>query len=318
MRRTRNIFCTVLLFVTSFGMLLRAQALAGQNRPAGVPEGYVITPFGYLHPSCVLQVAQGETLLADGRILQHADGTLEDIPACQYPHYAVSGEIVKTGATKVESPTVDGWVEYASQTISTSFSEIFSNEWIVPPAPTSNNGQTDFYFQGLEDSNDVVSILQPVLQYGASAAGGGNYWAIASWNCCPSGTADYSTLVTVKPGDEISGAIESTCSVGTESCSKWDIVIEDVTSGKSTSLTNSPSEGQTFNWAFGGVLEAYNVTQCSDYPSNGSLLFPSINLFDYKGNIVTQDWKATVLGGSPSCSYAVGVPTGSDSVRVYY
>ena len=26
------------------------------------------------------------------------------------------------------------------------------------------------------------------------------------------------------------------------------------------------SFGQTFNWAFGGVLEVYNVAQCSDYP----------------------------------------------------
>jgi hypothetical protein len=318
MRRTRNIFCAVLLFVASFGMLLRAQAPAGKNRPAGVPEEYVITPFGYFHPSCVLQIAKGETLLADGRVLQHADGTLEDLPACEYPHYVASGEIAGAGATKVESPTIDGWVEYASQTIGTEFYELFSNEWIVPPAPTSNNGQTLFFFQGLEDTNDVVSILQPVLQYGKSAAGGGDNWAIAAWNCCPSGTADYSSLVSVKPSDEVSGSISSTCRLGTEHCSTWDIVIEDITTAKGTSLVNSPSEGQTFNWAFGGVLEAYNVTQCSDYPSNGSLLFPSINLFDYNGNLVAQNWKGTVLGGSPSCSYAVSAPTGSDTVRVYY
>jgi len=128
MRRTRNIFCAVLLFVASFGMLLRAQAPAGKNRPAGVPEEYVITPFGYFHPSCVLQIAKGETLLADGRVLQHADGTLEDLPACEYPHYVASGEIAGAGVTKVESPTIDGWVEYASQTIGTEFYELFSNE----------------------------------------------------------------------------------------------------------------------------------------------------------------------------------------------
>jgi hypothetical protein len=143
---------------------------------------------------------------------------------------------------------------------------------------------------------------------------------VTLYDCVPQQVDYYSAAINlnVKPGDEISGSIESTCSPGTESCSKWDIVIEDVTSGEATSLTNSPSEGQTFNWAFGGVLEAYNVTQCSDYPSNGSLLFPSINPFDYNGNLVTQDWKGTVLGGSPSCNYAVSAPTGSDTVRVYY
>ena len=28
---------------------------------------------------------------------------------------------------------------------------------------------------------DTSAVLQPVLQWGVSAAGGGNYWAIASW-----------------------------------------------------------------------------------------------------------------------------------------
>jgi len=41
-------------------------AVAGPNRPPQVPEGYVITPFGYFHPSCVLRAVEGETLLADG------------------------------------------------------------------------------------------------------------------------------------------------------------------------------------------------------------------------------------------------------------
>jgi hypothetical protein len=44
---------------TSFVLVIttwsaQAQKLAGPNRPAVVPEGYVITPFGYFHPSCVI------------------------------------------------------------------------------------------------------------------------------------------------------------------------------------------------------------------------------------------------------------------------
>ena len=63
----RWIFCTMLLVMMSVGML-NAQMAAGWNRPASVPSGYVITPFGYFHPSCVRQVNEGETLLGDGRI----------------------------------------------------------------------------------------------------------------------------------------------------------------------------------------------------------------------------------------------------------
>src|ERR1017187_5731812 len=37
-----------------------AQAPAGPNRPTGVPDGYVITTFGYSRPSCVRQLAEGE------------------------------------------------------------------------------------------------------------------------------------------------------------------------------------------------------------------------------------------------------------------
>ena len=71
-----------------------AQAPAGPNRPSEVPDGYVITPSGYFHPSCVRQLAEGETLLEGGRVLQHADGTAESVPVCAYPHYTARGEIL--------------------------------------------------------------------------------------------------------------------------------------------------------------------------------------------------------------------------------
>jgi hypothetical protein len=323
MTRTISKSCTVLLLVTSFGMLLRAQTPAGPKLPAGVPDGYVITPFGYFHPSCVLHVAEGETVLADGRILQHADGTFENIPACQYLHYAASGEILNAGAAKIESPTINGWVEYASATISTSFGEIAANT-VVPSAPTTIAGQILYFFPGLEDLHDVVSILQPVLQYGYNGRFGGNDWVIASWNCCPSGTADYSTPVSVTPGDVIEGTVKSTCSAGTESCSKWNITTTDQYTGKSTTLSNSPSEGQTFNWAFGGVLEAYNITQCSDYPafsdnSPGSVSFEDIFVYNYDfGLISNPGWSVSYPVGSqtPQCGYSV--LTATEAVSLFY
>ena len=315
---TKSTLSMVLLLVAWFGMPLGAQSLAGPHRPAGVPDGYVITPFGYFHPTCVLKVAQGETLLADGRIIQRADGTLENLPECKYAHYAASGEIVAAGATQVESPTVNGWVESASVTTSTSYGEIVAT-WTVPPAPTSVVGQTVFFFPGMEDSNDVVSIIQPVLQFGPSAAGGGNYWAIASWNCCPSGTADYSTVVNVNAGDTIQGTVKSTCSAGTESCATWDITTADETSGKSTTLTNSPSEGQTFNWAFGGVLEAYNIAQCSDYPPNASITFQNIALYNDSFTLISNPaWSMTYWATSetPQCDYSGQVS--ATKVTLYY
>lgn len=317
--------CTVLVTLAVMSLCVMflastmayAQVPAGPNRPAGVPDGYVITPFGYFHPSCVLRLAKGETLLADGRVIQHADGTLENIPACEYPHYAASGAILAAGAAKVESPTINGWVESASVTTSTSYGEIIAT-WTVPPAPTSHNGEVVYFFPGMEDSNDVVSIIQPVLGWNM-AYSGISTWSIASWNCCPSGTADYSTPVSVNPGDTIQGTVMSTCSAGTESCPTWNITTEDVTSGKSTTLSNTPSEGQTFNWAFGGVLEAYNIVQCSDYPPNGSLIFSNIALYDYNFDLISNPgWSINywAKGQTPQCNY--NVQTAATQVTLDY
>jgi hypothetical protein len=167
------------------------QAPAGPNRPAGVPEGYVITPFGYFHPSCVRQLGNGDTVLG-GRVIQHADGTLETLAVCEQPRYTASGELVITGPEGSEPPTIGhSWIESASTTTSTSYGELVAT-WTVPPAPTSNNGQTVYLFPGMEDINDVVSIIQPVLGWNSDF---GSAWGIASWNCCPSGITVESTPV---------------------------------------------------------------------------------------------------------------------------
>ncbi|MGD0212117.1 MAG: choice-of-anchor D domain-containing protein [Terriglobales bacterium] len=283
-----------------------AQVPVRPNRPAQVPGDYVVTPFGFFHPSCVLRLAQGETLLAGGRVLQHADGAVEDIPACKYPHYAASGAITAAGATKTESPTINGWVESSSVvTNSTSYGEIIAT-WTVPPAPTSKGNEVVYFFPGLEDSNDVVSIIQPVLGWNMDDTG--TPWTIASWNCCPSGITVESTPVNVNAGDTIVGTTVSTCGAGNESCPTWNITTADVTTGGSTTLGNTPSEGQTFNWAFGGVLEAYNISQCSDYPPNASQTFYDIALYDYNFVLIPNpDWSITywAQGGSPQCNYNV-------------
>ena len=45
--------------------LTAAQVPAGAKRPATVPADYVLTPFGYFHPSCVNHLAEGDV---SGRI----------------------------------------------------------------------------------------------------------------------------------------------------------------------------------------------------------------------------------------------------------
>jgi len=93
-------------------------------------------------------------------------------------------------------------------------------------------------------------MLQPVLQYGVSPAGGGNYWAIASW-LVSSNQAFYSPLEAVYPGNSISGFTEMTAiSGGTQ---YWEVEAKDTTTGAYSYLSADVS-GQHWTWAYAGVL----------------------------------------------------------------
>ncbi|MGB9234593.1 MAG: hypothetical protein WCC04_09280 [Terriglobales bacterium] len=281
-------------------------AVAGPNRPPQVPEGYVITPFGYFHPSCVLHIAEGETLLADGRI-EHVDGTADaNVPVCNYPRFSPTGAIVSDTAEPrgTDVPAVNGWLESVWTTTTTSFAKVTSS-WPVPPLPTINNGETLFFFPGLEDISAVQSILQPVLQWYAPGP-----WAVASWNCCLSGITVESTPVNVSPGDTILGTISSTCKAGAHYCAKWNVISEDKTTGKKTTLSKTPSDGQIWNWAFGGVMEVYGVTKCTDYPKGNKSTVFTTHLYDQNLKAVSSpSWTTAPAGSSttPKCGYGLHV-----------
>jgi len=287
---------------------------AGPNRPANVPDGYLITPFGYFHPSCVQSLAKGERVLADGR-LQHADGTAAERAAvCSYPHYTRDGISSGAGSAAATapdkknagagtSPEIDGWLENANTTTGSpniSYGALIAT-WRVPPAPRANDGQVLYFFPGFEDIDDQqTSILQPVLEwyYG---------WSIASWNCCLNGIVTNSPGVGVRSGDEIYGSITSTCPAGTLSCATWNVLTLDLSTGQSTTLGSTPSQGQVFNWAFGGVLEPYYVIACDDYPPDRRLSFTDLTIFDQDLNPIFRPQWSTAFNttATPQCHYDV-------------
>lgn len=302
------------------GSALPANNIGFADRPLAVPEDYVITPFGYFHPSCLRQIAEGETLLADGRV-KHADGTVAaNVPVCNYPHYTPTGLLVPADVRETSgayAPIIRGWLEYVSATTNTSYGEI-SATWTVPPPPATNHGQTLFFFPGFEDYSDEISIVQPVLQFGSSAGGGGNYWVVASWNCCIKGVAWYSRLLKVSTGDTIVGTVKSDCKAGLEYCANWKVISEDQTTGKKTTLAKTPAEGQVWNWGFGAVVEVYGVQQCSDFPADTSLVF-TVQLYDQNRNLISNPgWVGTPAGSgtSPWCNYGL-IVTATDETLQY-
>jgi len=309
----KSIAITVLL-----AGLAAAQAPAGAKRPAAVPADFVVTPFGYFHPSCVSHLAKGDVLRDDEGAIQRANGAYETIQECAYPHYEadgtkVVGDLKPTGDGKSEPPYIGhSWIEYASIHESANYGQVYA-EWDVPPGPTNDDGQILYFFNGLEQYTSDVTIVQPVLGWNSDY---GSAWGIAAWNCCKKGTVQEATPATVNQGDHLEGYVFMTCSAGTSKCGSWDIVIIDQQNGNFSELLKTSNFSQTFNWAFGAVLEVYYVTQCGDYPGNeesgsgGGISFFNQSVLNDNLISITPAWTVTNLAGSltPKCNYGGTLP----------
>ena len=280
--------------------------VAGPDRPATVPAGYVITPFGYFHPSCTFRIEEGETLLADGRV-NGANGTVAArVPVCSYAHYTRTGLPVAANArptTRAREPVIHGWLESVQAITSTWYGGITAT-WTVPPEPAASDNQTLFFFPGFEDTINNLSIVQPVLQWYWPGP-----WTLASWNCCLAGNVFESRPLKAKPGDAIFGAVVPMCKKGSGYCPDWKIVSENQTTGRKTAIRKAALEGQVWNWAFGAVLEVYGVKQCSDFPANNSVAF-SVQLYDQNRQLIADPgWTGMPAdpGTDPSCPYGLTV-----------
>jgi len=66
-------------------------------------------------------------------------------------------------------------------------------------------------------------------------------------------------------------------------------------------MFNTSSLNQTFNWAFAGVLEAYNIKQCPDFPGSGggAISFHNMVLKDNLGQQITNpNWSVNPASGT--------------------
>jgi hypothetical protein len=197
---------------------------------------------------------------------------------------------------------VNGWVDSVWANVSGGVGE-YSGTWHVPSAPSNKGAQTIFFFNSTEDQAGA-EIIQPVLQWGSSAAGGGKYWAIASWHV-GKGYAYASRLVRTVPGHVIKGYAKRTqryC--GSTLCWQWDITTSDVTAGQHTTLTAAALKQV---WAQGAVLEAYSVGACSQLPGT-SLVFSNAAVYDqaYR-HIASPAWSRDVSNPTPHCGYGLAI-----------
>lgn len=226
-------------------------------------KNLVLTPGGWRPASKVGRISSGEHLSVINGRLNRVDNA--------------SGKVTKDFGI-VESktgnearrilPLGSGWITYTHWTNSSSTPITYmASTFTVPPAPATANGQTIFLFPGLENS---TYILQPVLQWGPSAAGGGNYWAIANWYVGFDGSAGFSNLIRVNPGTVLKGVMTQTGTTGSN------YNYSSAFSGY-PSITLALNNTQKLFWAI-ETLEAYNVVACSNYPNTAKTRFSAIEI----------------------------------------
>jgi hypothetical protein len=230
----------------------------------------VLTPKGYRPASGLVAIPQGGKIVHAGDNLQvlDADGTVV--------HTAAK---TPTPASAAVAPEETGWVAYASWLNSGAPIGSFKTSWTVPPVPATNHGQTLFLFNSIEPAT-FDAIMQPVLQYGGSAAGGGAYWAVASWYLYGSNTF-FTTPVEVSAGQVLNGEVQL---VGTSgSAYNYNSAFTNI-GGSSLTVDG----GEELAWAT-LTLETYATTSSSDYPT-GSTVFSAVNLELDDGTFPSFTW----------------------------
>ena len=204
----------------------------------------------------------------------------------------VSSEFVNNGVTGNNNKSIsninsrisaadtdNGWVTDAKWH-NTGITPItyFNTDWVVPNPPVTSSYQTIFLFNAVVDtlhgSTGTYYILQPVLQWGQSSAGGGSYWSITNWCVCLTDWnvtgLYYGSLITVNPGTSLQGVIKLTSDSGSAF-------------NYNSAFTEYPESALQVNnlnradWAY-ETLEVYNLIGCDEYPSDTVIKMTDIKI----------------------------------------
>jgi hypothetical protein len=229
------------------GIALLSLSSALKAQDAASSSKQVLTPWGYRDSANFHEIPDGYdlTVMPDGHVQLENPTTGDHI------------DFEKPATAAVKPLPDNGWQTYASWYNSGKTVTSFTTTWKVPPAPLNDDGQTLFQFNSIEPAT-YDSILQPVLQYGPSADGGGSYWAVASWYVTGS-QAFASPLTEVTTGKSLTGVIKLISEKN--GLADYSCEFTGIAKSKYTIKNISPLVWLT------ETLEVYGVDLCSDYPN---------------------------------------------------
>jgi hypothetical protein len=288
--------------------------------------GWVQAPGMLIRPDCVHEIPKGARVEVKGDTVT-GDITLGGATVAHYEPCSEAPVITRPlggRSSNLANPpgTGNGWVEAVQKAVPLGAGDnidYIGGSWVVPPNPSAL-GALIYLFNGIEPTNQQW-ILQPVLQWGSNGAFGGDYWVIATWLVGPNNFAFYSTPEQVFVGDTIAGFTKITPG------GFYQVWAVDVTKPTVTTSGNLPSfsglPGFQWKWAYAGVLEAYGVTSCSQFPASFDTVFQNVYVYHGYPNYLSDStaWSGVVYPyGGPNCGliggfFAVGY--GSNPARAY-
>ena len=230
---------------------------------------YAITPGGIRPKSMIHVVQPDEVVRPDGTRLKRFNLKTETF--------------VEPPGADFEPPMLPGlgggWITYGFYVEpAANVVRSMTTTWTVPPEPSREDGQLIYLFNGLQDS-PVTQILQPVLQWGKSRAGGGNSWALASWLVTGSGDAFRTQITEVQPGTVLTGLMRMVSLHAT-----WSFWVCEFVGFSDTRLTVNVT-GQLVMPVV--TLEAYTVQECRDYPATSMTSMRAIGVNTAAGALAT-------------------------------
>jgi len=238
-----------------------------------VADQLVLTPGGFRSQSLVHFIEPGHGVIHLQNVIKKFElstNKLIDLPPANPGAVAPPWQSRQPGIPAALPAMGSGWIVYTWWDSGATPITNFASTWTVPLAPTTYNNQTVFFFNGIQNTGANFGILQPVLQYGPSAAGGGNYWSIASWYVTSGGQAFHTTLIPVTPGHALVGVMNQTGKTGT--LYSYNSLFQGIANSTLPVQNIAP-----LHWA-NETLEAYSLTKCSDYPASANTPFTQINI----------------------------------------
>jgi len=285
---------------------------AAQSR--STRHGWVQVPGMLVRADCVHEIPKGAKVAIENDTVT-GDVRIGGVLVAHYDPCPEAPEITRpreSAPSRSSAPAIgNGWVEAAQKNLALQGGDsidYLTGTWIVPPNPPPSEespGSLIYFFNAITPASQNW-ILQPVLQWGRGPnSGSGDYWVIASWLVGNNGYVYNSTPERVSSGDTIEGTTWIKGETG--GTLNWEVYASDTTTGAYSWITANSSALQ-WTWAYAGVLEAYNISSCSQFPPNGETAFQNNAVYHgyprYEAD--ATNWKGMLYTWTgPRCGFLV-------------